>query len=359
MIKKFGQFITEGNNDSRHLLYYAFDWDDNILNMPTKILMYKLVDGEWVPTKVSTAEFAVVRDDKVNWKIDYDVAFLEFRDQGPRGEVAFLEDVKKAISSGAFGPAWGDFIECLVNGSLFAIITARGHEENCIRMGIEWIIDNILSEDQLFEMYNNLLKFSYLFKSEKEFDRILRGKPSENELIKMYLDSCDFVGVSSPSRGGSPANPEKSKEDALMLFKSKINDFALRLGVKAAIGFSDDDLKNVKHIEDLVDNLNHEQFPNIAKYVVKGTNDPSSITKKVRLIETANQAVGLESSVLPFTQFNNMTSKLYPSGPENRQNDFLNQFKRQTEYLAKNSKELFKDGKFKKKYNEKKNKKAL
>jgi len=40
------------------------------------------------------------------------------------------------------------------------------------------------------------------------------------------------------------------------------------------VGFSDDDLGNVKHIEDLVDSLTHEQFPNIIKYVVKGTNDP-------------------------------------------------------------------------------------
>ena len=39
MIKKFNQFLE--NNNSGHLLYYAFDWDDNILNMPTVIHMDK------------------------------------------------------------------------------------------------------------------------------------------------------------------------------------------------------------------------------------------------------------------------------------------------------------------------------
>lgn len=343
MIKKFNQFLE--NNNSGHLLYYAFDWDDNILNMPTVIHMDKLVDGEWVPVDVSTSEFAEVRNDKDNWRIlnnNPDDAFSEFRDYGPRGITAFLEDVKKAISQKKFGPAWDDFIECLSNGSIFAIITARGHEAEAIRMGIEWIIDNVLTEDQIYEMYNNLLKFKYMFDRDVEYDRILKGQPSKNELVKKYLDLCDLVGVSSPSRGGSPANPEKAKEDALLEFKAKINQFAANIGVKAKVGFSDDDLKNVKHVEDLIDNLNHEQFPNIIQYVVKGTKDPSAITKKVRsvLTETAHQTPGLESSVLPFTQFNNMTNKLYPKGDIDRQNDFANQFRRQAEYLAKQSKDI-------------------
>lgn len=348
MIKKFNHFISE-SKDSEYLLYYAFDWDDNILNMPTKIHMDHLVDGEWVPTKVSTAEFAEVRNDKDNWRIDYDVAFIEFRDQGERGDDAFLEDTKSAISQGKFGPAWNDFLECLSNGSIFAIITARGHEAPAMRKGIEWIIDNILTEEQIYQMYNQLMKYSYIFgETNVEHERILRGQPSKNKLVSSYLDSCEYVGVSSPSRGGSPDNPEKAKEDALLDFKAKVNDYAQRVGISAKIGFSDDDLKNVKHIEDLVDNLHHEQFPNIVEFVVKGTKDPENITKKVLsreepVTETSQQTPGLESSVLPFTQFNNMTNKLYPSGSLNRQDDFANQFRRQVDYLSKNSKEMRKD----------------
>jgi hypothetical protein len=347
MLKKFTQFITESNN--KVLLYYAFDWDDNILNMPTVIHMDKLIDGEWVPTDVSTAEFAQVRVDKENWRIinnDPVEAFSEFRDIGPRGNQAFLQDVKKAIDLEQFGPAWNDFLECLSNGSLFSIITARGHESETMRMGVEWIIDNILSEDMLFEMYNNLLKFAYFYREDEKFDKVLKGKPSENGLIKLYLDNCDFVGVSAPSRGGTPDNPEKAKEEALLSFKDRVNKLSGSIGAKAMIGFSDDDLGNVKHIEDLIDNLNHEQFPNIIKYVVKGTKDPQNITKKVRDIEQFSetaQTAGLESSIMPFTQFNNMTNRLYPKGPEGRQDDYQNQSRRQSEFLAKNSKEVLSD----------------
>jgi hypothetical protein len=350
-------------NESSHrnvLLFYSFDWDDNILNMPTVIHMDKLVDGEWVPTDVSTAEFSEVRSDKENWRIinnDPVEAFSEFRDFGPRGDMSFLMDTKKAVESKEFGPAWNDFIECLSNGSLFSIITARGHESNTIRKGVEWIIDNVLSEDELFEMYNNLLKFAYLYKEDDKFDRILRGRPSSNKLVKLYLDNCDFVGVSAPSRGGTPDNPEKAKEEALLSFKDKINRLAGNIGAKAMIGFSDDDLGNVKHIEDLIDTLNNEKFPNIIKYVVKGTKDPERITKKTKdvdpLSETA-QTPGLESSIMPFTQFNNMTNRLYPKGQEGRQDDFQNQKRRQSEFLAKNSDEILK----KEKYNKKKSKKT-
>jgi len=348
MIKKFNHFISE-SKDSDYLLYYAFDWDDNILNMPTKIHMEHLVDGEWIPKSVSTAEFADFRNDKENWRVDYNVAFVDFRDQGERGDKAFLEDTKTAISQGKLGPAWDDFIECLTNGSIFAIITARGHEAPAMRMGIEWIIDNILTEEQLYQMYNQLMKYSYFFgDTNVENERILRGQPSKNPLISSYLDSCEYVGVSSPSRGGSPANPEKAKEDALLDFKAKVNDYAQNVGISAKIGFSDDDLGNVKHIEDLIDNLKNEQFPNIVEFVVKGTKDPENITKKVLsreepVTETSQQTPGLESSVLPFTQFNNMTNKLYPSGSLNRQDDFANQFRRQVDYLSKNSKEMRKE----------------
>lgn len=342
MILKFDKF-NEGLNDDAHLLFYAFDWDDNILNMPTVIHMDNLVDGEWVPTDVSTAEFADVRNDAQNWRLisnDPDRAFCEFRDSGPRGESAFLTDAKEAINKGSLGPAWDDFMECLKNGSIFAIITARGHEAPAMRKGIEWIIDNKLTKSDLYEMYNNLKKFVYLYKNDIPHERIMRGNPSNNALVKAYLDKCDFVGVSSPSRAGSAANPEKAKEDALLQFNAKINRLASSIGMKAKVGFSDDDLKNVKHIEDLIDNLHQEEFPHIIHFVVKGTKDPNAITKKIRTFE-GNTTPGLESSVMPFANFNNLAIEadkqnggLMHGGSESRQDAYGNRMKKQVKKLT-------------------------
>lgn len=347
MIKKFYEYLSDYSD--KYLLYYAFDWDDNIFYMPTIIHMENLIDGKWVKKDISTSEFAKIRTNINSWRLldnNPDKGFSEFRDFGKRGDKALIEDLKIAVKRNKYGPAWLDFKECLTNGSLFAIITARGHEDETIKKAIVWIIDNLLSEDELHTMYNNLLKFSYLFKDEKieEYDKILNtDKPSNNQLIINYLNNCDFIGVSAPSRGGSSKNPENDKVNALMNFSKKVNNFAINIGYKSIIGFSDDDIRNVKHVEDLIDNINNEDFSNIYQYVIKNTKDPKNITKKVKILsETSNQSPGLESSVMPFTQFNNMTDKLYPKGPENRQDDYANQLRRQTEYLAKTSKEILK-----------------
>jgi hypothetical protein len=351
MLKRFNNFIKE-NKGTVDLLYYAFDWDDNILYMPTKIHMDKLVDGEWIPEDVSTSKFAEIRADKENWRIrnnDPIEAFSEFRDFGKRGDSAFLEDTKDAIKNKKYGPSWEDFIECLSNASLFSIITARGHESPSMRKAVEWIIDNYLSEDDLFLMYSNLLKFAFLYEKDLEPERILRGTPSDNILVKKYLDECEFVGVSAPSRGGSPDNPEKAKEDALLGFKEKINRLAGKIGANAMIGFSDDDLGNVKHIENLIDNIHRERFPNIVKYVVKGTKYPQDITKKVRDFqdnynESSMQAApGMQASVMPFTQFNNLTNRVNNTDIHNRQDPYYNRTKREVEFVSKNSKEILKD----------------
>jgi hypothetical protein len=225
-----------------------------------------------------------------------------------------------------------------------------------MKSGVEWIIDNVLTEEQIYSMYNHLMMYSYHFSQDRgeNQERVLVGKPSENKLVQEYLNDCDFVGVSSPSRGGSPDNPEKAKEEALLEFQDKIDDFAAQRGLKAKIGFSDDDLNNVKHIEDLYANLSKERFPNIVEFTVKGTKNPENITKTVRSMEsemneTSQQPSGMESSVLKFTQFGNMAAQLNPQGPDQRQDDFANQFKRQTKYLTKTSKDILGNKKRKKK----------
>ena len=306
-----------------HLLYYAFDWDDNILNMPTVIHMEKFIDGDWVPTDVSTADFAVVRGDSDNWRIlngDPSAAFSEFRDNGPRGIEAFSLDVKKAITEKRYAPAWEDFIECLTSGAIFAIITARGHEKEGIRPGIEYIIDKVLTDEpqggQKQEMYNNLLAYLYMFKDENidNVPKLLEDlkTPSKDPIVKAYLDNCDLVGVSSPSRSGSASNPEKAKEDALMQFADKADRFAKTVGKKAMIGFSDDDPGNVRHITDLAKNLHHERFANIISFTVKDTNKPQEPSKFVRTFDKFSRPDEMKSEGIDPMQASTVSMELRP-----------------------------------------------
>jgi hypothetical protein len=258
-IKLFNQFIKESKDSANiELHYFAFDHDDNILHMPTVIHMEKRIVDNWEPVDVSTSEFAKVRNDKENYQLlnnDPSQAFCEFRDNGPRGDKAFLEDLKKSLNEKAYAPAWDSFINCLKEGSIFAIITARGHEPESIRKGYEYIIDNAMTKDDQYEMYNNCLKHCMIFGIGDDFDRIPKGTISQTPLIKLYLDNCDFYGVSSDwfkseFGEGSASNPEHAKQLALDTFIEKCNKFGKSIGASSvSVGFSDDDTKNVEHVK--------------------------------------------------------------------------------------------------------------
>lgn len=361
-ISKYNNYIKENSN--LELSYYAFDWDDNILHMPTKILMDKKVGEEWEPVEVSTAQFAEVRNDKENYRLRNDnptEAFSEFRDTGSRGSEAFLEDTKKAISSKSFAPSWDAFIKCLSEGSIFSIITARGHEPESIRTGVEYIIDNVLTKmpslnpgfSMADEMFQHLKKYQYIFGTkESDKDMHLKGQPSENPLIMRYLDTCSYYGVSSPSFAkefgeGSASNPEVAKEMALDFFVDECNEFGKRIGAKSvSVGFSDDDPKNVEHVQKFF----KEKSPILSgvKLSVYKTTDPKlkgGEKTSYGVEESSNQVWGMEGSVLPFTKWNNMTQRLYPNSKDSPADDYHNQIKNQTSQ----AKDLYKEFAYKRK----------
>lgn len=365
MIKRFEQFSEQGPE----LHYFALDWDDNILHMPTKILMDKKVGEEWKPTEVSTAKFAEVRNDKENYRLRNDnptEAFSEFRDTGLRGSDAFIEDVKSAISQKAFAPSWEAFIKCLSEGDLFAIITARGHEPESIRKGVEYVIDNVLTKmpslnpgySMADEMFQQLKKFQLAFRLDVPNDSHLKGLPSQNPLVSKYLDSCSFYGVSSPSFAkefgeASASNPEVAKEMALNFFIERCDEFGKNIGAKSvSVGFSDDDPKNVEHVRKFF----KEKLPSMGggvKLSLYKTTDPTIKGGEVtKFTETSHQTPGLESSVLPFTKWNNMTQKLYPNSKDAPTDDYHNQMKNNVNQAS----DLYKKFAFKRKKN-KKNKK--
>ncbi len=343
-------------NDNRnkiHIEYSCFDIDDNLLHMPTKINMVNIKTGE--EEGVSSEMFAEIRNDKDNWKLADD-AFIEFRDFGPRGDNAFLEDLKYAVNNKEFAPSWDKFITVLENGYLFALITARGHSPNAIRKGIEWIVDNYLTDDQKRKMYSNLAKFSYHFKEIGTTDKhhtanLETSNFSQNPQVKSYLDKCDYYGVSNEEfvakhKSGGADSPEVGKEIALKEFMDKVQGFANRIGATISFGMSDDDIRNVIHVEKVFKELK-ELYPDTifrlydtskrgyTKKVIE-----SRIKKYVDFIKES-QSPGLESSILPFTSFNvaqgTAAGHFSTGGDEDRQDDYGNVFKQRVKSLTKDS----------------------
>jgi len=234
--------------------YYAFDWDDNLMYMPTKIYL-KSDKGKVVG--MSTEDFAEYRS-KIGKKpvkyegntiVDFDdEAFRDFRVSGDK---KFMTDAMTA----EIGPAWSDFVEAVNNGSIFAIITARGHTPSVLKDTIHNLINKNKYGLNKKEIVKNLRKYRDISDEEDLTD---------DELIETYLEMCKYHPVSFGE--GSAANPEELKVSAMKQFMEYVKNLSQRLQEKAYfknkisnyftpyIGFSDDDLKNVqamkKHFDD-------------------------------------------------------------------------------------------------------------
>jgi hypothetical protein len=252
--------ITEAGTPD--MKYYAFDWDDNIMNMPTKIIL-KNKEGDEVG--MSTEDFAHYRSMIGKEDFQYEgetiVGFGEnaFRNFGVEGDRKFIIDSMTA----PIGPAWNDFVEAINNGSIFAIITARGHTPKVLRDACYNLILSNRDGISFMELIKNLEKYRDIAGFE--------GKQDKMDTLNEYLDLCRFYPVSYGE--GSATSPEEGKIKAMKEFISYIKEISNTIGKKAffkndisnnfipepTLGFSDDDIRNVetmkKHFEDEPDNI--------------------------------------------------------------------------------------------------------
>ena len=250
------QIISEIIHDQMKptMKYYAFDWDDNLMYMPTKIYTK---DDKGKVVGMSTEDFAEYRTEIGKEPFEYEghtiVGFDEnpFRDFNVPGYEGFLKDAMKAPT----GPAWDDFVEAVNNGSVFSIITARGHTPSVLKNAVYNLIKKNKHGLNQKELIKNLKKYREL----ADEDDL-----SDEELLRSYLDMNRYHPVSFGQ--GSAANPEQLKVDAMKEFMTYVNNLSRRLQEKAFmknkisnyfvpyIGFSDDDLRNVqamkKHFDD-------------------------------------------------------------------------------------------------------------
>ena len=250
------QIISEIIQDQMKptMKYYAFDWDDNLMFMPTKIY---LVDEDGESVGMSTEDFAEYRTEIGKEPFEYEghtiVGFDDdaFRDFKVTGDKKFIVDAMKAPT----GPAWDDFVEAVNNGSIFAIVTARGHTPSVLKNAVYNLIKRNMHGLNEKEIVKNLRKYREIADEEDM---------SDDELLKTYLEMCKWHPVTFGE--GSAANPEELKVSAMKQFMEYVRTLSQRLQEKAFmknkisnyfipyVGFSDDDLKNVetmkKHFDD-------------------------------------------------------------------------------------------------------------
>ena len=257
-------FDPEGSPD---LKYYAFDWDDNIVTMPTQIMVLTYNDEE---IGISTEDFAKFREMIGNEPFEYKGEMIvgyapdPYRYFRVTGDDQFIVDAMIATP----GPSWNDFVECINGGSIFSIITARGHTPSVIR---DAIYNYIVSD-------HNGIDKEVLIENLKKYRELTSENIGDNQtLINEYLDLCKFYPVTFGE--GSASNPEEGKIKALREFISYVKEMSEKLGKKAffkndvknyftpQIGFSDDDPRNVEKIKDFL-SKEYEKSP-VRTYLTK------------------------------------------------------------------------------------------
>lgn len=253
--------------DSKKLRYNIFDFDNNILNMKSKIKL--LYNGK--PVQVSTEEFVQLRNNPeyelIGEPPDYKESFNDFRDDN-----IFLKHVKEAIRKNKYAPSFEAFKKTLIGGNMFAIVTARGQSSEAIRKAVEYFIYDVLSNREREKMIENLKQFTKLF-----------GKDiHKKDLIDTYLDKNEYIGVSSPefiSQFKRKVSMEQGKKIVIRRFVKRAMRFVDQLeqrGIykKVSIKVSDDDMNNIEIFKKLIQNELLRKYPH-AKFSVYDTSDKS------------------------------------------------------------------------------------
>ena len=254
LVKEIGEVMTTDK-----IRGYSFDWDDNILFMPTKIKLEKKDSLKWEPINVSTEEFAELRNNP-----DYrltDHAFMDFED--PQ---TFISDVKKAIEDEKFAPSFEKLKESLINANPFSIITARGTPAHAIKEGVKIIIGTTFTTDEINTMVENI-ENSY----PSTRDRSLEEK------IDFYLSENDYSAVTSnefKEKFGIDSDadrPEEGKKIALRDYVNRVVNGAEKLTSgeydRLTIGFSDDDRRNIDSIMDFIRNELAIEYPGVEFFI--------------------------------------------------------------------------------------------
>jgi hypothetical protein len=268
-------FTDEGRPDTK---YYAFDWDDNILFMPTSIILLSDKDDE-VP--MSTEDFAEHRQQIGKEPFNYkgtaivDFAPNPFRNFRSEGDKRFVLDSMLAQP----GPSWNDFVECINGGSILAIITARGHNPKTLREAVyNLIMGNHLGINSK-TLSTNLKRYRNLG-GDVNVDGKTITTLTKNELNE-YLNLCRFEPVTFGD--GDASNPEEGKIKAMRNFIGYCKEMAQEIGEKAffkndivnneiepIIGFSDDDERNIEKMKGFLEK-EYEKNP-VKTYLTKGGN---------------------------------------------------------------------------------------
>jgi len=254
IISEIGEVMT--NTDIRG---YSFDWDDNIIHMPTKIKMEKKEGNDWIGVNVNTEEFANLRNDP-NYRLT-PFSFTDFKDPH-----IFIRDTKLALENNRLAPSFNKFKESLINASPFSIITARGASPNTLKEAVKVLVGMTFNVEEMDSMMENIIN---KYPSTENM--------SMEDRLDFYLEQNDYFPVTSPEfeeRFGyesDASGPEIGKKIALKDYVNRVVVGAKQLQdgeyKNLSIGFSDDDRKNIDEILNYIKSELTMEYPGVEFFV--------------------------------------------------------------------------------------------
>ncbi|MBL6988610.1 MAG: hypothetical protein ISR65_02485 [Bacteriovoracaceae bacterium] len=253
------------NFDKGGRSFYFFDFDDNILNLLTPIVLFHKETKE---EKLISSEALAKEGQNVgksgeyqNYEFDYDDSigsFRYFRDlklgvlERLRGRKQyFVNDVAKALTRPHEewkGPSWDYFTYAVYNKRPISIITARGHNPRTIKDGIRVL----LNEGHLTNPPNYLSIF-----------------PVSNPDIRRQLLGYDGMADTAALK---KLAIKKSVETAILQYGNNPHH---------RFGMSDDDIKNIELITQAMVDLKKE-YPLMSFFVF---NTSGGICRRTEIFE--------------------------------------------------------------------------
>lgn len=255
---------------------FVFDWDDNVFEMPTKIVLFHTRTGE--QRGVTTEDFAIIREQigkPGSTYADYELrpapdtgSLRYFGDSSDEKRRRFANDIDRAMKApGWQGPVWNDFVAAAARESTARhtyFITARLHAPETIHGAVDGL----------------------------RARGLIRHTPPVDNIWPVSAPgfSTRFTQVFGvPAPAGGVASPSARKAAVMEQILDRVNRTPLPLSAPLVLspggrsrgayhlwGFSDDDLGNFqKAVEVLQHGVDAGRWPHVKITVFyTGTNRP-------------------------------------------------------------------------------------
>ena len=193
-------------------------------------------------------------------------AFRNFEDTPGRDN--FLEDTMDALERVAHGekpgPSYSALKKTLVEGRLFAIVTARGHSPKTLERAVRLFIKYALDEDERAEMMSSIRGYR------QWIDGVGDGEfGTDAEELDYYLSMCRYSAVTyggfAERMQADPIYQEKLATASTAARPELAKEFAIRDFVEHILG-------NVKSVSSYIRQELSKRFDGI-KFVVYDTSD--------------------------------------------------------------------------------------